>query len=236
MNQSTVNAILLLVFCFIGVIFTYNLYEHFFKNTKKYNVIKFMTRVGIFGAMATILYVTPYFKLKLPLFPSFLEFHFDEIPAFICGFAYGPISGFCVLLIKTLIKLPASTTATVGEFSDLLLSSIYVCITCFVYQKKRNLIGVLIGFLIGTIIQIVAAMVFNVYVLIPFYMQFMGLSRTDLLNAMRLAIPGISDIEWGYANLAVLPFNALKDAIVIAITFVVYRSIHFFLRFEKKNS
>jgi hypothetical protein len=31
---------------------------------------------------------------------------FDEIPAFICGFAYGPWAAFCVIAIKTVIKFP----------------------------------------------------------------------------------------------------------------------------------
>ena len=35
--------------------------------------------------------------------------------------------------------------------------------------------------------------------------------------------------------MAVLPFNLLKDAIVIVVTFLVYRSIHVFLRFNKNN-
>lgn len=235
MDQTSITSIVLIILAFILLVLTYSIYFAFFPR-KEFNVVRFISRIAIFGAMAAILYAVPYFKLKVPFFPSFLEFHFDEIPAFICGFAYGPFSGFCVLLIKTLIKLPMSTTGTVGEFSDLALSTIYVVIVTFVYSKKRNLKGVLIGFSIGTVIQLVAAMVLNVYVLVPLYLSspLLNITEKDLLYVMRLAIPSIKDIKWSYASVAVLPFNAMKDGIVIVITFFVYRSIHYFLRFEKR--
>ena len=53
---------------------------------------------------------------------------------------------------------------------------------------------------------------------------------------MKAAIPAITDTRWSYALLAVAPFNLIKDAIVIVITFIVYRYMHIFLRFEGKKS
>ena len=53
-------------------------------------------------------------------FPSFLEIHFDEVPAFIAGFAYGPMSAVFILIVKTLVKLPMTITAGVGENDDYL--------------------------------------------------------------------------------------------------------------------
>ena len=54
------------------------------------NIVKFMVRVAVFGGISIILYTVPMLKFPVPFFPSFLEFHFDEIPIFIAGFAYGP--------------------------------------------------------------------------------------------------------------------------------------------------
>ena len=59
---------------------------------------------GVFGALATILYVVPIFKFPLPfLFPSFLEFNFSDIPTLIAGFTYGPLVAFFVHLIKIIL-------------------------------------------------------------------------------------------------------------------------------------
>ena len=90
-----------------------------------------------------------------------------------------------------------------------------------------------VGFGAATAFQITFAMVLNVYLMIPFYMNLYGINEAGLLGVMQLANPAIKDIGWSYALFAVLPFNALKDVVVIVVTFFVYRSIHKLLRFEK---
>jgi riboflavin transporter FmnP len=230
--------VLSVVLFFILAFLTYKVYRKLAgKEEKKvaYSPVRFMARVGIFGAIATILYVVDVFTVKLPFFPSFLSLHFDEIPAFICGYAYGPWAGVAVIGIKTLIKLPFTTTNTVGEFSDFVMSCLYIIPACLIYDKKRNLKGVAIGFALGTVIQILSAMLLNVYVMIPFYSNLYGIPLEGLLAICKMANPAITDVGWSYAFFAVLPFNALKDAVVIVATFLVYRSIHVFLRFDKSG-
>lgn len=229
---GTIGIILLLIL----LVVTFRLYHA--KNSEekaRFSTTKLIARIAIFGAMASILYVVDIFTIKLPFFPSFLSLHFDEIPAFIAGFAYGPLAGLGVIAIKTVIKLPFTSTATVGEFGDLLLSAIYLVPVCLIYKRHRNLKGVAIGFAFGTVLQLIASMVLNVYLYIPFYSMFYNIPLEGLLAISQAANPAITDVGWSYAFLAVLPFNALKDAIVIALTFVVYRSIHVFLRFNKNN-
>ncbi len=216
---------------FLALVLTFSLYFHYFPK-RDFNPVRLVARIGIFGAMSTILYVVPLFSIKLPFFPSFLSLHFDEVPAFIAGFAYGPLASLGVLVVKTVIKLPFSSTATVGEFSDLILSAIYIIPATLIYKKIRNLKGVAIAFGVSTVLQIALAMVLNVYVMVPFYSKFYGIPLPGLLSIMQAAIPAIKDVEWSYAFFAVLPFNAMKDAIVIVVTFIIYRSIHKFLRFE----
>lgn len=229
--DSRFASITSIVLLFVAFVATFLLYFRL-RPSREFNHVRFIARVGMFGAMATVLYVVPGLTFKLPFFPSFLSFHFDEIPAFICGFAYGPLSGFMVILIKTIIKLPMTSTVMVGELADLILSTLYVVPCTIIYKRMRNLKGVAIGFAVSTAIQIVAAMVLNVYALIPLY-QMIGLPLEMILGAIKAANPAINDAGWGYALMAVAPFNAIKDAIVIFVTFIVYRSIHKFLRFEK---
>lgn len=232
-----VYSIVLLVLLGILIILTGKLFGAFFPNAE-YSPVRMIARIAIFGAMSSILYLVPIFKIRLPFFPSFLELHFDEVPAFIAGFAYGPLTGVAVIVIKTAMKFlfyGVTPTLGVGELTDLILSSVYVFIACFIYAKKRNLKGVAIGFGVATAVQVVVAMLINVYVMIPFYCNVMNYPVDSLLKLMKAAIPAITDVEWSYAFFAVLPFNLLKDVIVIAITFVLYRSLHLFLRFERKK-
>ena len=203
---------------------------------QKIDLIRFMSRVAIFGALSAILYIVPFLKFPLPFFPSFLEFHFDEIPLFIAGFAYGPFSVFCAIIVKTIIKLPFTSTLTVGEWADLIYSTAFIIPAAIIYQKRRNIKGVILGFILGFIVQIITSLVFNVYIMIPFYMFVMGFPEAAILAMAQTANPAVTDIGWSLGFLAIVPFNVIKNVMVILLTFLVYKSIHKFMsQFEQKK-
>lgn len=199
------------------------------KKTEYSNVTKTIVRIAIFGAISTVLYVVPVFKFPIVFFPQFLEFHFDEIPALIAGFAYGPLSAFGVLLVKTLIKLPFSSSLTVGELSDFIYSIVFILPSAFIYKKHRNIKGALLGLFVGTMCQLVVSFFVNIFVMIPFYLFVYNMSEEQLLKICQLANPNINDIKWGYGLFAVLPFNATKDVIVIIVTLIIYKATHKFI-------
>lgn len=188
--------------------------------------IRIMARVAIFGAIATILYIVPFFTFTVPFFPGFLQFHFDEIPAFIAGFAYGPLTAFFVILVKTLIKLPMSTTAYVGEAADLLFSSAFVIPAALFYKKHRTISGALIGFGIGFICQLVASSLGNMFFMIDFYVYIFGTTPAALLAWAQAANSNITDIHYTMVLYGILPFNVVKDFLVVLITFLIYKRIH----------
>ena len=78
------------------------------------NTVRFIVRSAIFGAIAGILYAVPFLSFSVPFFPSFLKFHFDEIPLMIAGFAYGPWVAILATIIRGLIKLPMDIGSTMG--------------------------------------------------------------------------------------------------------------------------
>jgi riboflavin transporter FmnP len=214
---------------------------------KDFDVVRFMTRVAIFGAISAILYMVPLFQIHLPFLPSFLALHFDEIPAFIAGFAYGPWAGFAVILIKTVLKLAfgLSTTMGVGELADLIFSTAFVIPAAIIYTKKRNMKGVALGFLVSTILQLLVSFFLNIYAMLPFYMFVMGFPEQALISmcvtAVKVVNPAWGSLaiwstawRWGYGLFAILPLNIIKDAAVIVVTFLVYRSIHKLLHFDRK--
>ena len=192
------------------------------------NTVRFIVRVAIFGAIAAVLYCVPFLSFNIPLFPPFLKFHFDEIPILIAGFAYGPWSAIGIILIRALVKLPfdIGETMGVGVLADILFSLAFVLPATFIYKYKRTLQGALLGLGVGTICQIITAMVGNVYIMVPFYMFMFGLDEQGLLGAINaVAIWKVQDIKWSYAFIAVLPFNAIKDAVVVIVTLLVYKPL-----------
>lgn len=211
------------------------IYSRFVKKAN-FSWIRFIARVAIFSALSTILYIVKVFEVHLPFLPPFLALHFDEIPAFIAGYAYGPYAALIVILVKTIIKLPFTSTLAVGELADFIFSCTFVLPATFVYKKIRNFKGVFIGLGISVVLQVVVAMVMNVYAILPFYIQVMGMTEEMILGMCQKANPSITNIDWSYAFLAVMPLNLIKDAIVIFVTFIIYRGIHKTLRWETPES
>lgn len=228
--KGIILGLLLLIFVFLVAKHYFDLKGH----VEKENRTRFIVRVAVFGGFSAILYCVPFLKFPVPFFPSFLEFHFDEIPAFIGAFAYGPMTGFYILLVKTFIKLPMTNTLAVGEIADLLYSLAFIMPAALFYQKNRTFKGAIKALILGLFCQLVVSLVANVYVMFPFYMKMFGLSEAALLKVCQLANPAIQDVRWSVAFIAVLPFNVIKDAAIILVTLLVYKSTHtLFDRFQK---
>lgn len=211
------------------IAFVFCVAKHYFDlkgRVERQNRTRFLVRVAVFGGFSAILYCVPFLKFPVPFFPSFLEFHFDEIPAFIAAFAYGPMTGLYILLVKTFIKLPLTTTLCVGEIADLIYSVAFIIPAAVYYERHRTFKGALKSLILGLVCQLVVSLVANVYVMFPFYMQMFGISEAGLLKICQAANPAIKDIRWSVGFIAVLPFNALKDAIIIVVTMLVYKSTH----------
>ena len=229
MDMEKLPSFLALLFLFLLSLCTFSLQR---KESGKLTQIRVssIATSGVFGALSALLYAVPIFTIKLPFFPEFLTLHFDEVPALMAGLSQGPICMVLVLLAKTIIKLPLSSTAMVGEWADFTLSLLFLLPVCLLFRKKKTFRSLLFGFLLGIPLHLVAAMVLNVYVLIPFYSFFYGLPLDSLLALCQKAIPWIESVSWSYALWAVLPFNALKDAIVLVLSFSLYKGLKYFLQ------
>ena len=79
--------------------------------TKATKRTRALTGTAMLAAVATILM---YMEFPIPIMPGFIKMDISELPALIASFAYGPLSGIAVCLIKNLIKLPSTSTAAVG--------------------------------------------------------------------------------------------------------------------------
>ena len=187
----------------------------------------FIAKTALFSAISIILYCVPFLKFSLPIFPSFLEIHLDEIPAFIAGFAYGPLSGCVVVLIKTIVKLPMTSTACVGELADLLYSLAFVLPATLVYKKMHSIKGAIVSILIGTVVQVITASLFTTFVMLDVYVWLMPFLTKDMILEMCSKInPWITDLQWKFLIAVAVPFNALKDAMVVVVTLLLYKRLH----------
>ena len=193
------------------------------EEVKKRNRVKEMAMVGIMGAISSILYI--FVKFNLPFFPSFLDIQISEIPALIVGFAYGPVAGIATLAIRFVVKLPLTSTASVGEFADLLIGIALVVPTSIIYKKHRTFKGAIVGFSIGVLLATITAMLLNWLVLIQFYVELYFNGDWAPIIGMCSMIPNINQDNFFalYLFAGVLPFNLFRYLIVGIITFLIYK-------------
>ena len=220
---------LIIVFVFMVIVLARLVARLFFKGNPM--TTKFIARTAVFAAISIILYTVPFLKFSLPIFPAFLEIHLDEIPALMAGFAYGPLSGFLVILVKTVVKLPLTGTAGVGELADFIYSAVFVIPAAFIYKKHRTMKGALISLLVATGVQIVVSSTLTTFVMLDIYSILYHLPKAVILAMCQKINPAVTNLGLPFLLMVALPFNALKDVIVVAVTFLLYKRLR--LLFKK---
>ena len=214
---------LIIVFVFMVIVLGKLIAKLFFKGNPM--TTKFIARTAVFAAISIILYTVPFLKFSLPIFPAFSEIHLDEIPAFMAGFAYGPLSGFMVVLVKTIVKLPLTGTAGVGELADFIYSTAFVLPAAFIYKKHRTLKGAFVSVLVATAIQIVVSSLCTTYIMLDMYSKLYHLPKAVILSMCQKINPAVKDLGIPFLLMVALPFNALKDAIVVLVTMLLYKRL-----------
>ena len=82
-------------------------------NTAGMSKVRFITQVGMLGAIAVILMA---FEIPLPFAPAFYKIDFSEVPALIGCFAMGPASVAMIDLIKFVLHLLKKDVQEVDDF------------------------------------------------------------------------------------------------------------------------
>ena len=185
-----------------------------------------IAKIAILSALSFVLYM--FAKFQLPIFPFFLELHFSHVPALIAAFLLGPVDAAIVIGVKILLKLPFSSTAYVGELCDLIIGLAFVVPPGIIYKTKRTLKRALLGIVIGSAASILASILINIYVAIPFYVRlFFDGDLGKIVAICRPFAPGITEENFNrlYSLYIVLPFNLLRCAVMGAITFLLYKRI-----------
>jgi riboflavin transporter FmnP len=114
----------------------------------------------------------------------------------------------------------------VGELADFIYSVAFIIPAALIYKKNRNIKGALIALLVATAIQVVVSALITSFLILDFYIFMMGWPKVVILNMCKAANPRVTSLGWTFFFYVGLPFNALKDAMVVVITFILYKRLH----------
>ncbi len=184
-----------------------------------------LAMTAMLGALASVLM---FVQFPIPfLIPSFIEMDVSELPALIAAFALGPWYGVAVCLIKNLVHLTVTTTGGVGEIANFLLGTAFLLPAGYLYRRKKNRVGALLGSIVGAVAMAALSFPINLYLTYPIYTQFMPLET--ILGMYRELIPAMDSLEMCLLVFNV-PFTLLKGAFVTLLTFLVYKPLSRFIK------
>ncbi len=192
----------------------------------------YLAKVGLFSALAFVLRL-----LKFPMpfaFPIWLELHFADFPALICGFALGPVAGCTVTVVSTLLKILTAGTGTgyVGDLANILAGIALVLPSALIYKFHKNKKGAILGVIVGSICSTIVSIPANRYVLVPFYAGIYGFDTVVGMFAALFKNVTEDTFYTLYIFGSVIPFNILRCVVVGGVTFLVYKKIsHLLSRF-----
>ena len=197
---------------------------------EKMRLTKFIAVIGIMSALGFV-----FMLLEFPLpfiIPAFIKFDFSELPALMAGFAYGPVSGILVCLIKNLLHLPFTTSNCIGELSNFILGAIFVGTAALVYKRSKSRKSALIGTVLGAVIMAVVSIPSNYFIVYPAFSVIYGLPMEAILGMYKALLPAADNL---FKALVIfnLPFNFAKGMIDAAICFLVYKRISPLLKIKK---
>ena len=185
-----------------------------------------MTKVAILSAIS---YILMFISLPIPgIFPDFLKIDISDVPAIFGGMSLGPVAGLIIVFIKNLFQaMTASTTAWIGEIANFLIGGSYVVIVSLIYRHKKDIKGLLIGFILGTIAMIIVGCLTNYYMLLPFYAKVMPMEA--IISMGNIINPRITDLG-SFVIWMIAPFNLVKAVLISLITLPLYKKMEVILK------
>ena len=183
--------------------------------------VRVLTGTAMLGAVAAVLM---YLEFPIPIMPAFVKLDVSELPALIASFAYGPVSGVLVCLIKNLIKLPSTSTAAVGELFNFVMGALFVGVAGIVYKRNKTRKGAIVGALLGALVMAVVSVPYNYFIVYPAYVVMYHLPLEAIIGMYQAINPSVDGL---LTCLLVfnLPFTFVKGVLDAVLCFLVYKPL-----------
>lgn len=182
--------------------------------------IKKMAVCAVMGALSFVLMLIAF---STPFVPSFIEFDISELPALITAFAYGPICGIGVCLVKNLLHLFITSSLAVGELSNFLLGAVFVGIAGVIYKYNKTRKNAVIGATLGASAMALISVFTNYFIVYPMYTS-VYMTEEAILGMYRVIYPGTENLFQALVMFN-LPFTFIKEIIVTVICALIYKKL-----------
>lgn len=188
--------------------------------------VRFIASTGMLSAVAFILM---YLEIAIPIMPEFIKFDFSDLPALIGAFAFGPLCGVVISLIKNLLHLAFSHSMLVGELSNFILGAVFTATAGWIYKSKKTKKRALIGGIVGALVMGVFSIISNYFVVYPAYYA-AGFDKEAVLGLYNAIAQGAMKNIFQCLICFNLPFTIVKGLIAVAITMLIYKPLSIIIK------
>ncbi|MCR5732478.1 MAG: ECF transporter S component [Sphaerochaetaceae bacterium] len=190
-------------------------------NSKNRQNTRMIAGCGVLIAVAVIL---QYIEVAIPIMPSFIKLDFSDLPEIIGAFAYGPIAGVTITIIKNIIHLLASQSGFVGELSNALLGCTFSFVAGAIYMNNKTKKGAIIGGILGAVAMAIISFPTNLFIIYPMYINVIGFPLEAILKMYRVLNPNVETLTQALLWFNV-PFTLFKGLIDVFFCLLIYKRI-----------
>ena len=181
--------------------------------------IRMMTVTAMLSALS---YLLALLEFPVPLCPAFAKMDLSDLPALVGAFAFGPLCGLLVEVIKNALQLLSTSTGGIGELANLVMGGSFVLTAGGIYSMHKSKRTALAACAVASIIMGIMAAVMNYFVLLPLFEQFMPVE--ELIAPFSSFIPFI-ETKLDVVIYNVLPFNIIKGLCLSICTMLLYKRL-----------
>ena len=168
-----------------------------------------LVKIALLSAIAVVLM---YFDFVIPFIPfAWLKIDLSDVPALMGAFAFGPMAGVVIELLKNLLILvvKGSETMLVGQLANFIVGCALVVPAAWVYHTNKSKKTAILGMILGTICIEIVGILANIYILLPAF-GMGNMPKDELIK---------------YVTIGLLPLNGLKAILVSVITYILYKRV-----------
>ena len=176
------------------------------------NQSKKLNKMIKIALLATIAVVLMFIELPMTPFP-WLQIDLSEVPALMGGFAFGPMAGVIIIILKYILYVLFIGTSSgfVGQIANIIIGVSLILPATILYKRKKTKKTAIIGMIIGFFTIQIGGIIANKYLLIPLY-------------GGEAAVLGGKTFMY-YIIFGLLPINGVKSLLVSSITYTLYKKL-----------
>lgn len=178
--------------------------------------------ISMTAMLSAVAYLLAFVEFPVPLSPSFARMDLSDLPALIGAFAFGPLSGLLIELVKNALQLLTTSTGGIGEIANFLMGASYVVVAGVIYKHRKTKKTALLACVAASLVMGIAAALANYFILLPLFETFMPLDQ--LIASFAEFLPFIHT-KLNVVLFNAFPFNLLKGLVIGGFTMLTYKRL-----------